>query len=108
MFTLEFNLRFPEVELMNALGVIFPQYWLQANCDNLFVPHVKTLQSHFAILWTMNFGTKDMPNLQQIQLLIDGHLLSLQMSLFKLTMKSHVQGAMDEPQDQNPIIKVKV
>jgi len=28
MLTLELDLRFPEVELMNALGVVFPQYWL--------------------------------------------------------------------------------
>jgi len=57
---------------------------------------------------TVDFGTQEKPNLQQVDPIVDGRLLSLQMSLFKLTMKSHAQGAMEEPRDQNPLTKVWV
>ena len=40
--------------------------------------------------------------------LVDGELLMLQMSFFKLTMKSHAHAAMEEPKDENPLTKVWV
>lgn len=57
---------------------------------------------------TVNFGTKDEPIMREIEPLIDGRLLSLQTSLFKLTMKSHAREAMEEPRDQNPVTKLWV
>ena len=108
MLTLELDVRFPEVELMNALGVVFPQYWLQPNCEELFPMHVKTLRGHYSMHRTVNFGTKDEPVMREIEPLIDGRLLSLQTSLFKLTMKSHAKEAMEEPRDQNPVTKLWV
>lgn len=108
MLSLELDARFPEVELMNALGVVFPQYWLQANCEDLFPMHIKTLRAHFAVVRHVNFGTVSEPDNQQVDPLIDGKLLHLQMSLFKLTMTSHSQAAMQEPRDQNPLTKLWV
>ena len=35
MLVFELDVRFPEVELMNSLGIVFPQYWIQPNCDDL-------------------------------------------------------------------------
>jgi len=43
MLILELDVRFPKVELINALGTIFIQYRLQSNCNDLFALHVKTL-----------------------------------------------------------------
>jgi len=54
----------------------------------------------------VQFGTHEESDCQQVDPLIDGRLLSMQMSLFKLTMKSHANGAMQEPIDQNPLTKV--
>ena len=106
MLSRELDFRFPEVELMNSLAVVFPQYWLQPNCDDLFPLHVKTLRAHFAVVRKVNFGTKKQPDFQQVDPLVDGRLLGLQMSLFKLTMKSHAEAAMGEPRDQNPLTKL--
>jgi len=106
MLSLELDSRFPEVELMNALGVVFPQYWMQANCEDLFALHVKTLKAHFGIVRQVNFGSPKELDYQQVDPLLDGKLLALQMSLFKLTMKSHAEGAMQEPRDQNPLTKL--
>jgi len=36
MLVLELDVRLPEAELMNLLGIVFPQYWIQPNCDELF------------------------------------------------------------------------
>lgn len=106
LLRLELDLRCPEVELMNALGVVFPQYWLQPNCDDLFPMHVKTLREHYAVCRTVNLGSKEEPNMQQVDALIDGRALSLQSSLFKLTMKSHCKSAMEEPHGDNPVTKL--
>ena len=108
MLGLELDVRFPEVELMNLLGIVFPQYWIEPNCDDLFSLHVKTLHSHFGVACFVNFGTVDAPVCRQVDPLLDGRLLMLQMSLFKLTMKSHAHAAMEEPRDENPLTKVWV
>jgi len=64
MLSTELDARFPEVELMNALGVVFPQYWLQSNCDDLLSMHVKTLRAHFGVAQNVNFGTVAEPDHQ--------------------------------------------
>ena len=62
MLNFELNVRFPEVELINSLGIVFPQYWIQPNCDELFSLHVKALHSHFGVVHSVNFGTVDAPD----------------------------------------------
>jgi len=94
MLSLELDVRFPEVELMNALVVVFSQYWMQPNCNDLFALHVKTLLAHFGVVLQVNFGTMEELDHQQVDPLVDGKLLALQMSLFKLTMRSHAKEAM--------------
>ncbi len=36
--------RFPNHELMNALGVIYPQYWLQLDCESTFTIHLNVIK----------------------------------------------------------------
>jgi len=45
MLTLELDIRFSEVELISALGIVFSQYWLLPNVDNLFPLHIATVKS---------------------------------------------------------------
>jgi hypothetical protein len=33
--------RFPNCNIMEALGIVFPQYWLQDKCDDLFPVHCR-------------------------------------------------------------------
>jgi hypothetical protein len=49
MLIAELGKRFPDHELMNALDIVFPQYWLQHNCNELFPLHMKTLRQHFCV-----------------------------------------------------------
>ena len=69
---------------------------------------MKTLCSHFGVVRFVNFGTVDAPDCWYVDPLLDGQLFMLQMSLFKLTMKSHAHAAMEEPRDENPLTKVWV
>jgi hypothetical protein len=39
--------QFPDVNLINALGVVFPQYWLQPNCHEMFVLHLQVIISYY-------------------------------------------------------------
>jgi hypothetical protein len=57
VFIVELDKRFPDSELMNALAIMFPQFWLQRNCNDLFSLHMKTLRSHFCVARNINRGT---------------------------------------------------
>jgi hypothetical protein len=102
----ELDRRFPNSELMNALAIVFPQFWLQSNCDDLFTLHMKTLRSHFCVARHVNRGTKDEPQMVEVEPMLDARTLGFQTSLFKLTMKSNSKGAMEEPWDRNPLTKL--
>jgi hypothetical protein len=102
----ELDRRFPNSDLMCALGVVFPQYWLQGNADELFPLHMKTIRDHYCVGRSLNLGTEEEPRLKQVEPLLDARTLGLQSSLFKLTMKSNCKSAMEEPHDQNPLTKM--
>jgi hypothetical protein len=44
MLISQLDKRFPHCDIMEALGVVFPQYWLQDNCDDLFVIHLQVIK----------------------------------------------------------------
>lgn len=35
--------RFPPHELLDAFSIIYPQFWLEDDCEDLFEDHLKTL-----------------------------------------------------------------
>jgi hypothetical protein len=39
--------RFPAANLMDALGVIYPQYWLEEDANSNFKKHFKILKAHY-------------------------------------------------------------
>ena len=47
MLMAKLSRRFLDSDLMNALGIVFLQFRLQPNVDELFPLHLKTLKSHF-------------------------------------------------------------
>jgi hypothetical protein len=83
---------------MNGLAIVFPQFWLQSNCDDLFLLHIKTLRTYFCVVWHINHGNKEEPQMVQVDPILDAQTLCFQKSLFKLTMKSNIEEAMEEPE----------
>ena len=57
MLVAELSRRFLDSILINVLGIVFPQFWLQPNVDELFPIHLKTLKSHFCEIKSVNKGT---------------------------------------------------
>jgi hypothetical protein len=102
----ELDRRFPDSELMNALSIVFSQFWLQSTCDEFFALHMNTIRGHFAIVGFVNRGTIEEPKIVQVDPLLDAWTLGLQTSLFKLIMKSNAKSAMEEPRDKNPVNKL--
>jgi hypothetical protein len=49
LLVLELDQRFPNHELMNVLGIIYPQYSLQPNCESTFVDHFALIKHHYCI-----------------------------------------------------------
>jgi hypothetical protein len=39
--------RFLNYEIMEALGVVFSQYWLQGKCDEMFPVHMQVIKDWF-------------------------------------------------------------
>jgi hypothetical protein len=35
------------VSLMDALGIVYPQYWIQENCEDSFQKHLTILQDFY-------------------------------------------------------------
>jgi hypothetical protein len=103
MLISQLDRRFPNCDIMEALGVVFPQYWLQEGCDDLFPSHLAVIREWFCDMKSVT-GPDGQP--LQIRALLDGHLLSMQQCLFKLTMKSHAMKAMEKPDDINPVTKM--
>jgi hypothetical protein len=42
-----FNFLFLKQLILDALGVVYPQYWLQAYVDHIFPGHLKVLKSFY-------------------------------------------------------------
>jgi len=46
LLVLELEWRFLDHELINVLGIIYPQYWLQLGCESTFVDHFALIKQH--------------------------------------------------------------
>jgi hypothetical protein len=43
----ELSMGFPAAGLMDALGIIYPQYWGKEDCDSKFEKHLKIIKGHY-------------------------------------------------------------
>ncbi len=39
--------RFPNHEFMNAIGIVYPQYWLNFKLENMFPTHLALLKAQY-------------------------------------------------------------
>ena len=72
----ELDKRFLDSNLMNSLAIVFLQFWLQSNCDELFGLHMKTLRGHFGTVRYFNRGSKEESQMVQVDPLFDARTLS--------------------------------
>jgi hypothetical protein len=82
---------------MNALGIVYPEFWMQPDVDLFFSLHMAVIKKHYCET------NKVKPSLLHV-----AEPLDLQMFIFKFTMKTQVPKAMAEPFDTNPVTKLWV
>jgi hypothetical protein len=80
---------------MNVLGIIYPQYWLQLECESTSMDHFASIKYHYCI--TKKVGT----NGKWVSEPLSRDVLDLHNFLFKLTMKNQATKAMVELRDEN-------
>jgi len=98
--TLELDKRFPAHELMNATGIVYPQYWVQLEVALMFPMHLQIFKSHYCCWRLIELDAKS-----NVGLL--GHVLfEQQFSFFMTTMQSNNEVAMKPPNDYNPTIRM--
>jgi hypothetical protein len=85
---------------MNAIGIIYPEYWEAANAKVTFVGHLEVLKAKFC------HPESKSPNATLVVGLLDGALLDQQASFLTITMKNNSHGALHPPLDYNPITKM--
>jgi hypothetical protein len=66
----ELDFRFLDLELMNSLAIVFPQFWLQSNAHELFPLYMKTLWEQYCVPKIVNFDTEAEPRYTQIDPLL--------------------------------------
>jgi hypothetical protein len=63
----ELSSKFPASALMDALGVVYPHYWLQPQAKELFEGHFSVLKNHYC--FEMHHGDVYSPTLLDLSTL---------------------------------------
>jgi hypothetical protein len=96
----EMSLWFPVAHLMDALGIIYPQYWLEEGCDSKFEKHLRFVKAEYG--HSVPFSTAILPN-GSLDPILSPAKLDLQMTLFMQCMKENAARMMKKPFKINPV-----
>lgn len=102
MLVHELDERFPAHHVMNAFGVLYPQYWCQVSAEETFDKHLRVLMDTYGHGKILGEGE----NKLLVTPLINRDALISQRALFKTCMKSNSRTAMLPPFDVNPLTKI--
>jgi hypothetical protein len=56
----DLEIRFPTHGVMNVLGILYPQFWVQLECDATFVKHLQVIKLVFCLGKTHKVDNQDM------------------------------------------------
>jgi hypothetical protein len=95
--------RFPAHVVLDAMGVVYPQYWVNEKTAQIsFRKHLNVLKEYFGQpRW---IGAAE--NKRLVAPVLDCFQLELQQPLFKLSMASNAMAAMEPPFHTNPLTKL--
>jgi hypothetical protein len=94
----ELERRFPAVDVMDALGVVYPQYWVSPTATETFPQHLEVLKR--------SFGHPKRVQDMTAPALLDAQRLADQSSFFKLSMLNNSQWAIDNNFGVNPLSRL--
>jgi len=98
----ELDACYPAHHVMNALGILYPQYWCASDAKEMFDKHFHILMDAYNHGKIVGEGKKKL----LVPSLIDQDALISQWSLFKTYMKSNSRAATLPSFDVNPLIKI--
>lgn len=89
----ELEVRFPAVPVVDALGVVYPQYWLQGDCEVSFRKHLTVLKDFYGeSRYVEKDGTRT-----AVPPVLDRFKLEAEQPLFKMAMLANSTWAMEPP-----------
>jgi len=98
----ELQSRFPSHGVMDALGVVYPQYWLQSEAEECFPKHLAALMEYYCepkLIEVEKMKTLVPP-------ILDRYKLQTEQGLFKLAMSTNSKKHMEPPFDLNPLTRL--
>jgi hypothetical protein len=100
--------RFPQHDILDAFGIIYPQYWIQEGADESFQQHLSVLKTFYCTTREVNGGK---PLLEggdpfTVPEFLSASKLEVQQGLFKVTMKANTEAACAPPFTVNPLVKL--
>jgi hypothetical protein len=100
----ELDRRFPSQELLDAFGIIYPQYWMQEGAEASLAQHLLVLKDFYACAKVVKGVEGGRP--YTAPEMLSASNLDNQQGLFKLTMKANCEAACAPLFDINPVIKL--
>ena len=99
----ELDLRFPAHHVMDAMGIVFPQYWVQEGVDRTFSTHLSILKDAFC-------HSKCVVQVDRkrdwVRPILSNKALDKQSYMFKMSMLSQSKLVMQLPYHLNPVTKI--
>jgi hypothetical protein len=102
MLVNELESRFPAQNVLQAMGILYPQYWLAGDCESTFEKHLRILIDHYG---QPKIIGKENDKIH-VPALVDPDRFVSQQGLFKLAMRSNARSAMEPPFDVNPLTRI--
>ena len=104
----ELDRRFPQQELLDAFGIIYPQYWKQEGADASFPQHLSVLKKFYCHAQLLQAESPDVDGGRPYTApeMLSASKLDNQQSLFKVTMRSNADATLGPPFHVNPVIKL--
>lgn len=102
----ELDRRFPQQALLDAFGIVYPQYWRQNGADDSFPQHLAVLKDFYCRAKVLEAPLTDDGNSYTVAEMLSAANLDNQQALFKMTMKANANAACEPPLTVNPVIKL--
>ena len=108
--------RFPSSSLMDAFGIVYPQYWRILEADENFQWHIAIIKEHYC--YPKEFekrkpkkgevvqAEEEVQGMKTIQPILCAAKLEEQAMMFQITMKSNCEGAMTRDLPLNPLTRL--
>ena len=99
----ELDICFPTNHVLDFLGIVFPQYWLQENVDNNFGAHLAILKGAFCQPQPMVDVKGDDIWVSSV---LSASALDEHMAMFKMAIKSNSKPILHPPFTMNSMTKL--